>query len=38
MYAGTSGFAFLQNVNDGGQPIAIMSSLDRSIEFFLWRM
>ena len=33
MYAGTSGFAFSQNVNDGGQPIAIFQSLDRSIEF-----
>ena len=35
MYAGTSGFAFLQNINDGGQPIAILSSLDRFIEFFV---
>ena len=34
MYAGTSGFAFLQTQQDGGQPIAIMSSLDRSIQFF----
>ena len=34
MYAGTSGFAFLQNQQDGGQPIAIMSSLDRPIEIF----
>ena len=34
MYAGTSGFAFVQNHRDGGQPIAIFSSLDQSIEFF----
>ena len=33
MYAGTSGFVFLQNINDGGQPIAIFNSFDRSIEF-----
>ena len=34
MYAWTSGFAFLQNQQDGAQPIAIFNSLDRSIEFF----
>ena len=34
MYAATSGFAFLQNQQDGTQPIAIFNSLDRSVEFF----
>ena len=34
MYAGTSGFAFLQNQQDGSQPIAIFNSLDKSVEFF----
>ena len=34
MYAGTSGFAFLQNINDGGQPIAIFNSLNLPCEFF----
>ena len=34
MYAGTSGFAFLQNIVDGSQPIAIFNSLDKSVEFF----
>uniref|UniRef100_UPI00404B2DF6 hypothetical protein n=1 Tax=Flavobacterium sp. TaxID=239 RepID=UPI00404B2DF6 len=34
LYAGTSGFAFLQNQQDGAQPIAIFNSLDKSIEFF----
>ena len=34
MYAGTSGFAFLQNQRDGGQPVVIMSPLDKSTEFF----
>ena len=34
MYAGTSGFAFLQNQQDGAQPIAIFNSLDRSRKFF----
>ena len=34
MYAGTSGFAFLQNQQDGAQPIALSNSLDKSCEFF----
>ena len=34
MYAGSSGFAQLQNQQDGAQPIAILNSIDRSIEFF----
>ena len=34
MYAGTSGFAFLQNQQDGAQPIALFNSLDKSCEFF----
>ena len=34
MYAGTSGFAFLQNTVDGAQPIAIFNPLGKSLEFF----
>ena len=34
LYAATSGFAFLQNQQDGAQPIAIFNSLDKSVEFF----
>ena len=34
IYAGTSGFTFLQNIIDGSQPIAIFISLDNSVEFF----
>ena len=34
MYAATSGFVFLQNQQDGAQPIAIFNSLDKSVEFF----
>ena len=34
LYAGTSGITFLQNIVDGSQPIAIFSSLDKSVEFF----
>ena len=34
MYAGTSGFSFLQNIVDGSQPIAIFNYLDKSVEFF----
>ena len=34
MYGGTSGFAFLQNIVDGAQPIALFNSLDKSCEFF----
>ena len=34
MYAGTSGFAFLQNQQDGAQPIALFNPLDKSCEFF----
>ena len=34
IYAGTSGFAFLQNQQDGGQPIAIFNSLDQSCDIF----
>ena len=34
MYAGTSGFTFLQNIADGSQPIAIFNSFDKSVEFF----
>ena len=34
MYAGTSGFAFLQNQRDGGQPIALFNSLDQYCELF----
>ena len=33
-YAATSGFAFLQNQQDGAQPIAISNSLNKSVEFF----
>ena len=35
MYAGTSGFAFLQNQQDGGQPIAIFDLLDRSCDLLV---
>ena len=34
MYAGTSGFSFLQNIVDGSQPIAMFNSLDKSVEVF----
>ena len=34
MYAGTSGFAFLQHQQDGAQPIALLNPLDKSCEFF----
>ena len=34
MYAGTSGFTFLQNIVDVSQPIAIFNSLNKSVEFF----
>ena len=34
LYAGTSGFTFLQNIADGSQPRAIFNSLDKSVEFF----
>ena len=34
MYAGTSGFTFLQNIVGGSQPIAIFNSSDKSVEFF----
>ena len=34
MYAATSGFVFLQNQQDGAQPIAIFNSLDKSVEPF----
>ena len=34
LYAGSSGISFLQNIVDGGQPITIFNSLDKSIEFF----
>ena len=33
MYAGPSGFTFLQNTVDGSQPRAIFNSLDKSVEF-----
>ena len=32
--AGASGFAFLQNIVDGPQPIAIFNSLNKSVESF----
>ena len=35
MYSGTAGFTFLQNQQDGTQPIAISNALDKSIEFLL---
>ena len=31
IYGGTSGFAFLQNILDGAQPIALFNSLDKSV-------
>ena len=34
IYAGTSGIPFLQNQQDGAQPIAIFNSLDQSCELF----
>ena len=34
MYAGTSGFTFLQKQQDGGQPIAMFKSLDQSCDCF----
>ena len=34
MFAGTAGFVFLQNQQDGGQPIAMFKSLDQSCDFF----
>ena len=34
LHAGTSGITFLQNIVDGSQPIAILNSLDKSVEFF----
>ena len=33
MFAGTAGFAFLRNQQDGGQPIAMFKSLDQSCDF-----
>ena len=33
IYAGTSGVVFIQNIADGGQPLAISNSLDQSIDF-----
>ena len=33
LYAGTSGFTFLQNTVDGSQPITILNSLNNSVEF-----
>ena len=32
MHAGTSGFAFSQNINDGAQPVAMFNSLDQSCD------
>ena len=34
MYAASSGITFLQNQQDGAQPIAIFNPLDKSVEFF----
>ena len=34
IYAGTSGIIFLQSTVDGSQPMAIFSSLNKSVEFF----
>ena len=34
LYSGTSGIIFLQNTVGGGQPLAIMNSLGKSIEIF----
>ena len=31
LYAGTSGFTFLQNIAEGSQPIAIFNSLYKSV-------
>ena len=35
LYAATSGFAFLQNQQDGSQPIAILNPLDKSVDFLV---
>ena len=37
MYAGASGFTFLQNIVDGSQPTAILFFCDKSVEFF-WEL
>ena len=34
IYAATSGVIFLQNIADGGQPLAIFNSLGYSCDFF----
>ena len=34
MYAAPNGISILQHISDGSQPIAIFSSLDKSVEFF----
>ena len=34
VYAAPNGISFLQHIVDGSQPIAIFSSLDKSVEFF----
>ena len=34
MYAAPNGISVLQHISDGSQPIAIFSSLDKSVEFF----
>ena len=34
LHAGASGFAFLQNIVDGSQPITVFNSLDKAIELF----
>ena len=33
VYAAQSGIVFLQNQQDGAQPIALFNSLDKSVEF-----
>ena len=34
IYAAPNGISFLQHIVDGSQPIAIFSSLDKSVELF----
>ena len=34
LHAVTSGFAFLHNIVDGSQPIAVFNSLGKSVEMF----
>ena len=34
IYSAPNGISFLQHNSDGSQPVAILNSLDKSVEFF----